>query len=185
MLECTGCYMSNPSLPFIGRLMPGHTRAAGGRWSLAFTVGLWVVLAAVNLAQAQATPDAAAQAAAAAPAATMPQGLPDPSAMPNAQLKLALEDSRRQQRELVDLKLRLAAAESATGWLPWLLLGAVAMGGLAVWLGLRVRRLQRDQNRRVWAAAEAELHASLMPDVPNSAGAPLLSAEPPGTPEPS
>ena len=179
MLECLGCYMSNSSLPFIGRPMPGHTCAAGGRWSLPFTVGLWVGLAAVNLAQAQATPDAAAQAAAAAPAATMPQGLPDPSAMPNAQLKLALEDSRHQQRELVDLRLRLAAAESATGWLPWLLLGAVAMGGLSVWLGLRVRRLQRDQVHRVWAAAEAELHASLMPVVPNSAGAPMLSAEPP------
>ena len=99
--------------------------------------------------------------------------------MPNGQLKLALEDSRRQQRELVDLKLRLAAAESATGWLPWLLLGAVAMGGLVVGLGLRVRRLQRDQKRRAWAAAEAELHASLMPEAPNSAGAPVLSAEPP------
>ena len=165
--------------------MAGHPRAAGGRWLLALMAGLSVALAAGSPAQAQATPDTAAQAAAAAPATAATAttadavGLPDPSAVPNVQLKLALDDSRRQQRELVDLKLRLAAAESATGWLPWLLLGGVAMSGLAVWLGLRVRRLQRDQNRRAWAAAEAELHASLMPDTPSSAGAPLLSADPP------
>ena len=171
--------MSNPRPPLIGRPTTGHPRAAGGRWALAFTAGLWVALAAGNLAQAQATPEAAAQAGVAAPVTTASEGRPDLTSMPNAQLTLALEDSRRQQRELADLKSRLAAAESATGWLPWLLLGGVAMAGLAVWLGLRVRRLQRDQNRSAWAAAEAELHASLMPDAPNSPGAPLLSAEPP------
>ena len=162
--------------------MAGHPGAAGGRWVLAFTAGLWLALAAANLARAQVAPEAPAQAEAAPvtrPVTAALAGRPDPLAMPSAQLKLALDDSRRQQRELADLRSRLAAAESATGWLPWLLLGWVAMAGLAVWLGLRVLRLQRDHHRRARAAAEAELHASLMPDAPNSAGAPLLSAEPP------
>lgn len=152
---------------------------AGWRWALAWVGGFWVALVAGNLVWAQAAADATASTAAGAPEATASAGLPDPLAMPHAQLKLALDVNRRQQRELVDLKLRLAAAESATGWLPWLLLGSVAMGGMAVWFGLRARRLQRDQNRRDWAVAEAELHASLMPDAPTSAASPLLSAEAP------
>ena len=61
--------------------------------------GLSVALAAGSPAQAQATPEAAAQAAAAAPVTAATAGLPDPSAVPNAQLQLALDDSRRQQRE--------------------------------------------------------------------------------------
>lgn len=171
--------MPNPCPPLIGRPLVGHLGAAGGRWALAFTAGLWVALAAGKPALAQDTADAASRAAAGAPVTVPLLHRPDPSAMPNAQLKLALDDSRRQQRELADLKSRLAAAESAAGWLPWLLLGGVAMGGLAVWLGLWVRRLQGEQNRSAWAAAEAELHASLRPDAPNSVGTPMLSAEPP------
>ena len=147
---------------------------------MAFSLGLWAALAVGSLAWAQAASaptDQAATGASVAPATPASAGLPELLAMPNAQLKLALDDGRRHQRELVDLKLRLAAAESATAWLPWLLLGGVAMGGLAVWLGLRVRRLQRDQQRRDWAAAEAELHASVMPDTPTSSAAPMLSVE--------
>ena len=133
--------------------------------------------AAGNLAT-QAVPASAADAVA-APAGLVPVGVTGQAPMADAQLKLALDDSRRQQRELVDLRLRLAAAESATGWLPWLFLGLLGLGGLAVWLGLRLRRLQRDQSRRAWAAAEAELHATLMPDGPASGAAPLLSADAP------
>ena len=154
-----------------------HPAAAGWQCAWVLAMGMWAALGAGSLVWAQSAPDV--QPDIAAPAAMASAALPDPLAMPNAQLKLALDDSRRQQRELLDLKQRLAAAESATGWLPWLLLAVVGMGGMAVWLGLRVRRLQRDQNRRDWAAAEAELHASLMPDAPNSAAAPLLPADAP------
>ena len=172
--------MSKLCPPTSGRPVLAHPPAAGWRRFLAFSLGLWAVLLAANLAWAQAASEATGPALAGAPAAAAAAasvGLQDLLALPNAQLKLALDDSRRQQRELVDLKLRLAAAESATAWLPWLLLGGVAMGGIAVWLGLRVRRLQRDQSRRDWAAAEAELHATVMPDTPTSSAAPMLSVE--------
>ena len=169
--------MSKLCPPSSGRPVWADPCAAGWRWGLAFTLGLWLVLPAGQPAGAQAASEATDPSVMAAPAGAASAGLPDLLAMPDAQLKLALEDSRRQQRELADLKLRLLAAESATAWLPWLLLGGVAMGGLAVWLALRLRRLQRDQNRRDWAAAEAELHASVMPDAPTSAASPMRSAE--------
>lgn len=67
------------------------------------------------------------------------------------QVLQALAEARRQQDQLGQLQHRLAAAESANRWLPWLLLGLVGAGALALWLALRVRRLLREQARQAWA----------------------------------
>jgi len=91
------------------------------------------------------------------------------------QVLQALAEARRQQDQLGQLQHRLAAAESANRWLPWLLLGLVGAGALALWLALRVRRLLREQARQAWATGpggEAEAApatgatALLSPDQP-------------------
>lgn len=162
----------------LGRFVAGHPHTAGPRRVLAMTALVCLVAAGNGPSVAQATSDAAAAPPYGA-SAQSPGEQPDLSALPNAQLTLALDGNRRLQRELVDIKMRLAAAESASAWLPWLVLGVIGLGGLGVWLALRLRRLLGEQRRRDWAAAEAELHASLMPDTALSASAPLLSAEAP------
>lgn len=160
-----------------GRFLAGHPCAAD-RWR-AWALAALVCLLTLGPSPGWTQVNAEAEVDRALRDARLPAELPDPASMSRAQLTLALDDNRRQQRELVDLKMRLASAESAAHWLPWLMLSLVALGGVGVWLGLRLRRLMGDQRRREWAAAEAELHASLMPDGVASASAPLLSAESP------
>lgn len=96
-------------------------------------------------AQAPATPVAAS--AAAAPA-TVP-----PAATELDQLRTEL----RQQQELVQLmRHRLANADTASTWLPWVGLGLVLSVALAGWLGLRLAQLQRASGgRREGRAADA------------------------------
>lgn len=179
MLESIASYMFTRCPYSLGRFLAGHRRATirGRSLSLMALVCLSALLPVPGWTQA--SPDARTALPEANSSVLRPGEAPDLAAMSRAQLSLALADNRRQQRELLDLKLRLAAAESATQWLPWLMLGVVGLGGLGVWLGLRLRRLLGDQKRREWAAAEAELHASLMPDAMTSASAPLLSADVP------
>jgi len=94
------------------------------------------------------------------------------------QVQQVLAEARRQQDQVGQLRQRLAAAESASGWLPWLLLGGMAVGALAIWLALRVRRLQRELDRRVWTQAEADRHDALAPEgAPPSS--PLMSPDQP------
>jgi hypothetical protein len=64
------------------------------------------------------------------------------------QVKQVLAEAQRQQDQLQQLRQRLAAAESANLWLPWLLLGWVVIGGLSLWMALRLRRLQAALNSR-------------------------------------
>lgn len=167
MLESSDSYMFTRPPSLSGRQ---QARPFTVRWWRGATLG-WALLA---LGLSPAWPQVAAEAAApgaAGVAAVATAGAPP---MADAQLARALDSLRQQQRELVDLRLRLASAESAAGWLPWLFLGLVGMVGVAVWQGLRVRRLKHEKSRSDWAAAEAELHATLMPDAPGS-GAPALS----------
>lgn len=94
------------------------------------------------------------------------------------QVELVLVEARRQQVQLAQQRQRLATAEAANTWLPWLLLGGLAVGGLAIWLALRVRRLQHELDRRRWTQAELKLHEALTSDgvLP---GAPLMSPDQP------
>ena len=77
------------------------------------------------------------------------------------QLLQLLTDAKRQQAQLTELRHRLAAAQAVNDWLPWLVLGLVAAAAGAVWLALRVRRLQREQVQAGWAPADAQPHAPL------------------------
>ena len=109
-------------------------------------------------------------------AAAEPSPLDPPTALP-AETQQLLDDSRRQQAQLVDLRQRLAASEAANRWLPWLLLGLVgALAGL-LWSGLRLHRTRREHEQRTWSAAAAEMSAALRPDGPASAAAPLFTPD--------
>lgn len=80
------------------------------------------------------------------------------------QVKQVLAEAQRQQDQLLQLRQRLAAAESANMWLPWLLLGWVVIGGLSLWLAMRLRRLQRDLQARPSDGARPDpLHGTAGP----------------------
>lgn len=81
-----------------------------------------------------------------------------------AQVRQMQDLSRRQQEELTDIRQRMASAESAGKWIPWLLLGFVAALGAVSWQSMRVRRLQRERKQREWALIEAERQAALVPE---------------------
>lgn len=94
------------------------------------------------------------------------------------QVQQVLAEARRQQDQLAQLRQRLSAAESANAWLPWLLLGIGFGGMLVAWLGLRLRRLQRELEQRRWTAADG-LQASSAAATADSADAALVSRDRP------
>lgn len=114
--------------------------------------------AATVAAQTNPAPNAVASPASAADAA---QNATDQIVQLEGQLLQLLTESKRQQARLTESRHRLAAAEAVNDWLPWLLLGLVAAAAGAVWLALRVRRLQREQAHAGWATADAHPHAPL------------------------
>ena len=60
-----------------------------------------------------------------------------------------LRTELRQQQDLVLLlRSRLAEAEAAKAWVPWLVLGLAGSVVLAGWLGLRGRKPARDNSLR-------------------------------------
>jgi len=93
------------------------------------------------------------------------------------QVQQVLTEARRQQDLLAQLRQRLSDAESANAWLPWLLLGISFCGMLLAWLGLRVRRLQREVEQRHWADSAAGLQALSTAEAADTAGQPLLSPD--------
>ena len=93
------------------------------------------------------------------------------------QVRQVLTEARRQQDQLAQLRQRLSAAESANAWLPWLLLGIGVSGMLLAWLGLRVRRLQRELEQRHWTDSAAGLQASSTAEAVETGGQPLLSPD--------
>ena len=125
-----------------------------------------------------------------APAATgkrTAQAGEDPVGVIEAQVRQLLGDAQRQQLQLVLLRQRLAAAESASAWVPFLLLGALVLVVLAVWLALRGQRLQRllrVQTRRADALADAEAEAladagvASAPTAMTAGGTPLFATRP-------
>ena len=64
-------------------------------------------------------------------------------------------DAERDREQTAALRIKLAQAESTSRIAPWLGAGMALLAGLAVWLWLRVRRLQREQQAQWWAAAKA------------------------------
>jgi hypothetical protein len=92
------------------------------------------------------------------------------------QVQQVLAEARRQQDQLAQLRQRLSTAESANAWLPWLLLGIGVGGMLVAWLGLRVRRLQRELEQGRWTAADGLQASAAEAD---SANAPLVSRDRP------
>ena len=126
---------------------------------------------------ASALPAPGSVAVAAAAAESSHTALADPPVAVSAETQQLLADSKLQLAQLVDLRQRLAASEAANRWLPWLLLGLVgALAGL-LWSGLRLHRTRREHDQRTWSAAAAEMSASLRPDGPASAAAPLFTAD--------
>ncbi len=114
---------------------------------------------------------------AAAPAAAAPQTTsqtanqgdsPAASSAELAQLRTQL----RQQQDLVQvLRLRLADAEAASAWLPWMVLAGVGALALAGWLGLRLARLTgrpRGQAR----APQGPAQPGALPSTAGAAAAP-------------
>jgi hypothetical protein len=95
------------------------------------------------------------------------------------QVQQMLGEARRQQEQLLQIRRRLVDAEAANAWLPWLVLGLMATGALASWLGLRVRRLRREQRSTVLGAPTAASRVDMPPVELPEAGPPLLSAAQP------
>jgi hypothetical protein len=106
--------------------------------------------------------------------AAAPAPAVDPIQPLEHQVQAMLDVARRQQDEMSQMRQRLAAAEVTVAWLPWLVLALAALGAVAVWLGLRVRRLRRELRRG----------ARLPAPPPRSATAPVASAggDPTGLP---
>lgn len=120
------------------------------------TVAATLLVALASTGQAAAEgPRSVLPAATAAPVAptAIGSGLPAaaelaPATTPDTlrplelQVQQMLAEARRQQDALLLMRHRLDDAEAAARWLPWLWLALAGLGALAVWLGLRVRRLQ-------------------------------------------
>ena len=117
------------------------------------------------------------QARSATPAAPVADSATEQIVQLQGQLLQLLTDAKRQQAQLTELRHRLAAAEAVNDWLPWLVLGLVAAAAGAVWLGLRVRRLQRDQAHPGWASADAHPHTARATAGGALAAAPLMAPD--------
>lgn len=153
-----------------------HFKAA-----LTLLVAACVLLCAGPTARAQPVVDAAARVA----VSPVQPSLADSSAQLASnqiktleqQVEVVLAEARRQQEQVAQMRERLAVAESASAWLPWLVLGLVFTGGVAVWLGLRVRRLQRELRRRQRQTVDTDSRAALVSTGALMGGRPLLTPD--------
>jgi len=93
-------------------------------------------------------------------------------------------DAERDREQAAALRLKLAAqADNASRATPWLVGGMAALAALALWLWLRVRRLQRAQRAAWYAASRAAkpppnpptLHPMTLP--PQVAPPPMVKPE--------
>lgn len=150
---------------------------------MALLIGACFALGAAPAARAQAAGDAAVRVA----VSPAPPGMGDAAAQLagnqiktlEQQVQVVLAEARRQQEQAAQMRERLAAAESASAWLPWLVLGLVLSGGVAAWLGWRLLRLQREQQRRKAQAVDTDSRAVLMSGGAAAAARPLRSADRP------
>ena len=63
-------------------------------------------------------------------------------------------DIERDREQLVTLRAQLQRAQNTSKLAPWLGAGMALMAAVAVWLWLRMRRLQREQQAQWWAASK-------------------------------
>lgn len=131
--------------------------------------GLTLPAQAIQLVPAKAAPAAAPQVV---PDATT-NGAGDRINALERQVQSALEQARRQQDELGQLRRQLAVAESANAWLPWLILALALAGGVIAWLALRGRRMQFEQPRWSGPRSDADVAAA-------GAGPTTAAPRPPG-----
>ena len=139
------------------------------------TVLLGSPLAIVALAEPAGKPAAAANLPGSQVADNATQAAHEQIVRLEGQMQQLLADAKRQQAQMMDLRHRLAAAEAVNDWLPWLVLSLVAAAAGAVWLALRLRRLQREPARRDWQVADAAQNAT--PADRPSAQAPLMTPD--------
>lgn len=153
---------------------------------MALLIAAWLCLGATPVTQAAGDATSRVAAGPAQPglgnAGTPPAGNPNETL--DQQVQMVLAEARRQQEQAAQMRERLAAAESASAWLPWLVLGLVSTGGLAVWLGLRVRRLQREQQRGQRQAVDTDSRSALVSAGAAMGGRPLLAPVRPLLPPP-
>jgi len=64
-------------------------------------------------------------------------------------------DAERDRDQLITLRAKLAQAEGSGRLAPWLGVALALLAAVAVWLGLRMRRLQRERDAQWWAATRA------------------------------
>jgi len=101
----------------------------------------------------------AASAAMAEQAASAAQANANAAAERMRAVEQALEavraEARRDRDQLAQMRSRLADGDSVRQWLPWLVAAMVLLAALAVWLWLKLRRAQRQQQAQWWAASQA------------------------------
>lgn len=124
---------------------------------------------------AAATPAPRAESLAAT--TTLPEAAADIRLL-EQQVQLVLGEARRQQEQMAVMRQRLAAAEAANAWLPWLVLGLMGTGTATALLGLRLWRLRRQQpvsavvpGQPSLAASASTASAVLAPERPLLSGA--------------
>jgi len=64
-------------------------------------------------------------------------------------------DAQRDREQLVQVRAKLVEAETTSRLTPWLAGAVFALVALVLWLWLRLRRTQREQQAQWWAAANA------------------------------
>ncbi|MCK6433214.1 MAG: hypothetical protein HUU30_04730 [Burkholderiaceae bacterium] len=123
------------------------------------------IAAALAEQQASAASALAQAANAASAAAARVQGLED-------QLVALRAEGAAQREQLQALRQRLAQADAARAWMPWVLAAFAALAGLSIWLGWRLHRLRHEQHPQWWADAKQILadarrdeHAPTPPDI--------------------
>jgi len=72
-------------------------------------------------------------------------------------------DIERDREQMLTLRAQLARAESASKLTPWLGAGMVLLAALALWLWLRGRRQQREQQAQWWAASKLAANSKQPP----------------------
>ena len=70
-------------------------------------------------------------------------------------LEAVRAEAQRDRDQLGQLRSRLAGGDALRQWAPWLAAGMALLAALAVWLWLKLRRVQRLQQAQWWAAAQA------------------------------
>jgi hypothetical protein len=72
-------------------------------------------------------------------------------------------DIERDREQMLTLRAQLARAQTTGRLAPWLGAGMALMAALALWLWLRMRRLQREQQAQWWAASKLAANSKQPP----------------------